>query len=155
MTSSDFPDFRQGVARLFAGWSKPANDALLESWWEGLKSYPLSAVLDGLRQAQLEAGRFAPGFGEVRRQVQKAQRTAPMTPQVAAAVEAGEWYCATCEDTSWTYEDAPHPRAGQPNGLATMRTDALHTKVVRCSCWPMNPVYKAKRPKPWDRDKGD
>lgn len=148
MTIDERPAFSAGVSRLFAAWGKVPDERLLSAWWDGLVSYPLASVLDGLLEAQRGAGRYLPSYGEVQAHVAKADHVPHLSPAMAAAVAEGEMACATCEDTGWVYEDEPHPEAG----TGGYRADATRTRVVRCRCWPTNPVYRRTRPRPWTKD---
>jgi len=62
MTENDFDQFRRGVAGVYAFYEKDLSDFSLDLWWNALKRYDLSAIIEGFNRHVInpEQGKWLP-----------------------------------------------------------------------------------------------
>lgn len=111
MTAADMPTFRPALLRLCACYDRQLTTEQRDAWWDQLERYPIDAVVQALRDAPAESGRFFPSVGLVEQLTRKAMAGKPRTsgdwhaPDVCRDPTTGlvvaRWRCVFCEDTGW------------------------------------------------------
>lgn len=108
-----------------------------------LDDIPLPDLVRGMNQSARRDSYF-PDPARIRKAAyadNAAQRSQPVSPEVAAAIASGERSCRLCEDTGWAWVDRakgvvlPEPPVGS-HALFSVRP---------CACRSSNPLYRAKR----------
>jgi hypothetical protein len=151
MTAADYPTFRSALLRLCACYDKQLTSEQRDAWGDQLERYPIDAIVQALRSAPAESGRFFPNVGLVEQLAKKHMGGTPRStgdwhaPDVTRnedGVVVARWRCVFCEDTGWR---AKQTDTGQllTNDELIRRREALRVpredgeptyRMSRCSC---------------------
>lgn len=72
MQTNDFPKFREGITGVMEFYGKPVSKVALDIWWNALKGYDLSAVIDAFNRHLVnpDTGQYAPKPADITKMLQ-------------------------------------------------------------------------------------